>query len=134
MLNGKKTKRENTPQRESTAGVQHHKIQRRKDPRIWRKPGFESILHSAGRSCFIIYLDLMSHLPRQHFQLLFISPALCKQNPGALCNAYVRGAKGTLPRLCSCSGATTGSLGHAAEENAAIPTRFPWTKHCLSSG
>lgn len=74
----------------------------------------------------------MSHLPRQHFQPLFISPALRKQKPGALCNAYVRGAKGTLPRLCSCSGATTDSPGLAAEGNAAIHMSFPWTRRCLS--
>lgn len=112
MLNGEKSKRENTPQRESTAGVQHRKTQRRKGPRIQQKTGFQSILHSAGKSCFIIYLDLSAPLTQAAFPVAFHIPGPSQTETGRvvqhLCKRCQRDAAKAL-LLLRCHHGLTGT-------------------------
>lgn len=112
MLNGGKAKRENTPQKESRAGAQHRKTRRRKGPRIQRKPGFKSILHSAGRSCFIIYLDSSVPLTQAAFPVAFHIPGPSQTEAGRvvqrLCKRCQRDAAKAL-LLLRCHHGLTGT-------------------------
>lgn len=132
MLNEGKAKRENTLQRENTAGVQHREMQHQKGPRTGRKPGFKSTLRSTGRSRFIIYLDSSVPLTQAAFPVAFHIPSPSQTESGRvvqrLCKRCQRdAAKALLLLRCHHS-----SLGLSAEENAAIHMSFPWTRRCLS--
>lgn len=83
MLNGGKAERENTPQRESTAsGSTPGDNSAGKASEFRRKPGFKSILRSAGRSRFIIYLDLSVPLTQAAFPASFHIPGPSQTETG----------------------------------------------------
>lgn len=103
-----------------------------KAPEFREKPGFESIPHSAGRSRFIIYLDSSVPLTQAAFPVAFHIPGPSQTETGCVVQRLCKRCQRELPRLCSCSGGTMGSLGLAAEENAAVPRSSPWRKCCLS--
>lgn len=132
MLNGGKAKGENAPQRESTAGVQHLKTQHRKGPKIQRKPGFKSILHPPGRSCFIIYLDSSVPLTQAAFPVAFHIPGPPQTEPRHVVQGLCKRCQGDTAKALLLLRCHHGLAGTCAEGNAAIHTSFPCTRSCLS--